>query len=121
MLVIPCVIWSWLLDFDGSGYCVLQASSEDLIKDIVGQTSGFMPRDMHALIADVGESLIPRKSIQSDKDGPPELDNKACDDASGVLCKEDLAKALERSKKRNASALGTPKVNIQALVTQSLK
>lgn len=86
------------------------ASSEDLIKDIVGQTSGFMPRDMHALIADVGESLIPRKSIQSDKDGPPELDNKACDDASGVLCKEDLAKALERSKKRNASALGTPKV-----------
>ncbi|KAE9464038.1 hypothetical protein C3L33_04054, partial [Rhododendron williamsianum] len=104
------------------GYCFLQASSEDLIKDIAGQTSGFMPRDMCALIADVGASLIPRHNIQSEQDEPstlgekkslvlkPERDNKPCDNPSGVLCKEDLAKALERSKKRNASALGTPKV-----------
>lgn len=112
------------IDFDGSGYSFLQASSEDLIKDIAGQTSGFMPRDMDALIAEVGASLIPSHNIQPEQDEPsklgekksfalkPEQDNKPCDkNTSGVLCKEDLAKALERSKKRNASALGTPKVN----------
>ncbi|XP_057474383.1 peroxisomal ATPase PEX6 isoform X1 [Actinidia eriantha] len=98
------------------------AASDDLIKDIVGQTSGFMPRDMCAVIADAGASLIPRQDIQFDKVEPgnfgekrsvvlkPELDNKPCEDASPFLGKEDLARALERSKKRNASALGTPKV-----------
>lgn len=98
------------------------AASDDFIKDIVGQTSGFMPRDLHALIADAGANLIPRQNIQFDKAEPeilgekrsillkPEQDNKSCDDASRVLGKEDLIKALERSKKRNASALGTPKV-----------
>uniref|UniRef100_A0A5B7CCG5 Peroxisomal ATPase PEX6 n=1 Tax=Davidia involucrata TaxID=16924 RepID=A0A5B7CCG5_DAVIN len=97
-------------------------SSEDLIKDIVGQTSGFMPRDMRALIADAGANLISNMNIQYDKFEPGNSgeksslgfkavqENKSCDDVPRVLGKEDLAKALERSKKRNASALGTPKV-----------
>ncbi|KAK9280826.1 hypothetical protein L1049_003715 [Liquidambar formosana] len=94
--------------------------SEDFIKDLVGQTSGFMPRDMRALIADAGANIIPRHISQIDKNEPRELDNslqfkpaddkKACKEASETLGKEDLAKALERSKKRNATALGTPKV-----------
>ncbi|KAL6978421.1 peroxisomal assembly protein [Sarracenia purpurea var. burkii] len=101
------------------------AASDDLIKDIIGQTSGFMPRDVRALIADAGASLILRQNIQSDKIVPqnvgesaekrslrlkPAEDNKPANDSFQVLVKEDLAKALERSKKRNASALGTPKV-----------
>lgn len=92
--------------------------SEDFIKDIVGQTSGFMLRDMRALIADTGANLIPR--CQTNKLEPGGTDNslrfkavqdtKSCEEAPQVLGKDDLAKALERSKKRNASALGTPKV-----------
>ncbi|CAK9187531.1 unnamed protein product [Ilex paraguariensis] len=38
-------------------------STEDLVKELVGQTSGFMPRDMRALIADAGTNLIPRRNI----------------------------------------------------------
>ncbi|CAK9175950.1 unnamed protein product [Ilex paraguariensis] len=98
-------------------------STEDLVKELVGQTSGFMPRDMRALIADAGTNLIPRRNIlpgnveSGNFDGKrtlgskPAKDNKSISDAPQVLGKEDLVKALERSKKRNASALGTPKVN----------
>lgn len=101
----------------------MQIASEDLIKDIVGQTSGFMPRDIRALIADAGANLIPGENIQFDTSEPrnlgdtsssgskPVQDNKPKDNEKGVLGKENLVKALERSKKRNASALGTPKVN----------
>ncbi|XP_004309704.1 PREDICTED: peroxisome biogenesis protein 6 [Fragaria vesca subsp. vesca] len=94
--------------------------SEDLIKDIVAQTSGFMPRDICALVADAGANLIPKgnaqidtvKSEESDaslKDYV-ESDSKSCEVTSPILGKESLTKALDRSKKRNASALGTPKV-----------
>ncbi|KAJ6845639.1 peroxisome biogenesis protein 6 [Iris pallida] len=31
---------------------------EELTKDIIGQTSGFMPRDLHALVADASASFI---------------------------------------------------------------
>ncbi|XP_052186200.1 peroxisome biogenesis protein 6 isoform X2 [Diospyros lotus] len=98
------------------------AAPDDLIKDMVGQTSGFMPRDMCALIADAAANLIPRQNIQFDKvemgklgekisiSCKSEQDNKPCDNTSRVLSKEDLTAALGRSKKRNASALGTPKV-----------
>lgn len=97
-------------------------ASEDLKKDIVGQTSGYLPRDMCALIADAGANMIPRDNIQFDKGEPgnlgensslgskPVQDGKSYNDESGVLGKDNLVKALERSKKRNASALGTPKV-----------
>ncbi|KAL6208467.1 hypothetical protein ACLB2K_019416 [Fragaria x ananassa] len=94
--------------------------SEDLIRDIVAQTSGFMPRDICALVADAGANLIPKgnakidtvKSEESDaslKDYV-ESDSKSSEVASPILGKESLTKALDRSKKRNASALGTPKV-----------
>ncbi|XP_059625723.1 peroxisomal ATPase PEX6 isoform X3 [Cornus florida] len=92
-------------------------ASEDLLRDIVGQTSGFMPRDMRAFIADAGANLIPRQDIKFDEveaeafvEKGSVQHNKTCDVVPRALGKEDLAKALERSKKRNASALGTPKV-----------
>ncbi|XP_024017711.1 peroxisome biogenesis protein 6, partial [Morus notabilis] len=93
---------------------------EDFIKDVVGQTSGFMPRDMHALIADAGASLFSSGNISIDPDEPKKLnqsvqlqeepDSKSIEVVPQMLGKENLTKALERSKKRNASALGTPKV-----------
>lgn len=89
---------SWQLISNLSTGCFLQAGSDDLVKDMVGQTSGFMPRDMHALIANAGEP----GAVQ---------DSKSPTVVPHALGKEDLTKALERSKKRNASALGTPKVN----------
>ncbi|KAK2980628.1 hypothetical protein RJ640_011436 [Escallonia rubra] len=97
-------------------------AAEDLIKDLVGQTSGFMPRDIRALIADAGANLVSTSNIQFNEvksrklgedsaiESEPVQDNKSCSEAPQILGKEDLVKALERSKKRNASALGTPKV-----------
>lgn len=97
-------------------------TSDDLVKDLVGQTSGFMPRDIRAIIADAGSTLIPKQNLQFEKDVRGKLiedispvlktvqDGKPCDDVSKTPSKSYLAKALERSKKRTASALGTPKV-----------
>ena len=88
---------------------------------MIGQTSGFMPRDMHALIADAGASLFSRGDIPIEANEPSKLDkpvrlqaesdSKSSKVAPQVLGKENLSKALERSKKRNATALGTPKVS----------
>ncbi|KAL7151206.1 hypothetical protein ABFS83_04G016200 [Erythranthe nasuta] len=93
------------------------ASAEDFVKDIVGQTSGFMPRDLRALIADTGANFISKKEKLEHgnlEDGSIESnsieDNSKISDASLDHGKENLLKALEQSKKRNASALGTPKV-----------
>lgn len=89
------------------------------MKDIVGQTSGFMPRDLCALVADTGANLISKSNFQTGKAESSQSDDsvgvKAVQDTSSntTAClrgKEDLEKALERSKKRNASALGAPKV-----------
>ena len=97
----------------------MQTCLEDFVKDIVGQTSGFMPRDLNALVADAGANLIPRSSFQTGKAESSQSDDpvrvKAVHDTSSntaaySMGKEDLTKALERSKKRNASALGAPKV-----------
>ncbi|KAL2540525.1 Peroxisome biogenesis protein 6 [Abeliophyllum distichum] len=74
-------------------------SSEDLIKDIVGQTSVSRKRNLN-LGKKASAHLIP---IQWRIAHPLEMH-------LGTSGKEDLIKALERSKKRNASALGTPKV-----------
>nr|KAJ0190285.1 hypothetical protein LSAT_V11C800393960 [Lactuca sativa] len=75
--------------------CSLQTCIEDVVKDMFGQTFGFMPRDIRALVADASSSLIPINGSSFEKLG----DNK-----------EFMVKALERSKKRNAWALGNPKV-----------
>jgi peroxin-6 len=111
MVVMVYFLWIMTVNFDGSESCLLQASSEDFIKEIAGQTSGFMPRDIRAMIADAGANLIPKGNVLHQKVEPEEVDSKSYEVAPKVLGKEDLTKALERSKKRNASALGTPKVN----------
>lgn len=108
--------------FDGSDGSFPQKSPGDFIKEIVGQTSGFLPRDIRALIADAGANLIPRGSSKTDKVDPEDEtnyskqqaveDNILSSNEARVLEKEDLSKALERSKKRNVAALGTPKVNL---------
>ncbi|KAL0459632.1 UNVERIFIED_CONTAM: Peroxisome biogenesis protein 6 [Sesamum latifolium] len=94
-------------------------SAEDLVKDIVGQTSGFMPRDLRALVADAGANLISERKkldpgIPEPRHGSSESnsieDSSKLSDVPQGVGKENLTKALERSKKRNASALGTPKV-----------
>ncbi|KAH9786272.1 peroxisome biogenesis protein 6 [Citrus sinensis] len=92
--------------------------SEEFVKDIIGQTSGFMPRDLHALVADAGANLIRKSNSEVDKNEPGESDltakvahnDNSSIAATQVMGKEDLVKAMERSKKRNASALGAPKV-----------
>ncbi|TYI68426.1 hypothetical protein E1A91_D08G088300v1 [Gossypium mustelinum] len=92
---------------------------EDFVKDIVGQASGFMPRDLCALVADTGANLISKSNFQTGKAESSQSDDsvgvKAVQDTSSnttarLRGKEDLEKALERSKKRTASALGAPKV-----------
>ncbi|KAJ6792760.1 peroxisome biogenesis protein 6 [Iris pallida] len=89
---------------------------EELTKDIIGQTSGFMPRDLHALVADASASFIERTVKYGDNENNIAGANLVQDgDRSSIIAsehleKEDFSKALERSKKRNASALGTPKV-----------
>ncbi|KAJ6843547.1 peroxisome biogenesis protein 6 [Iris pallida] len=86
---------------------------EELTKDIIGQTSGFMPRDLHALVADASASFIERTGDNENNIAGANLvqdGDRSSIIASEHLEKEDFSKALERSKKRNASALGTPKV-----------
>ncbi|XP_068654363.1 peroxisomal ATPase PEX6 isoform X2 [Aristolochia californica] len=90
---------------------------EAVLKDIVGQTAGFMPRDIRGLVADAGAIFVPKLheeiSISGSRDSAMNhsVETKLShENAAQSLGKENLAKALERSKKRNASALGTPKV-----------
>lgn len=85
----------------------------------MGQTSGFMPRDLRALIADAGANIISKmENVEPENSSPGSCESSSVEDssnrtndASPDLSKENILKALERSKKRNASALGTPKVN----------
>ncbi|KAL3849784.1 hypothetical protein ACJIZ3_011666 [Penstemon smallii] len=92
-------------------------SANELVKDIVGQTSGYMPRDLRALIADAGANFISeRKKMEPGNSTDNSLESSSNEDSSNTgdepvhFGKENLIKALEQSKKRNASALGTPKV-----------
>ncbi|KAG7025568.1 Peroxisome biogenesis protein 6 [Cucurbita argyrosperma subsp. argyrosperma] len=92
---------------------------EDFIKDVAAQTAGFMPRDLHALIADAGANLLTKVKSQTNKVEDETLESRlqsqVFTDKSGeekplVMEKEDFISSLDRSKKRNASALGAPKV-----------
>ncbi|KAK8614573.1 hypothetical protein V6N13_068373 [Hibiscus sabdariffa] len=78
---------------------------EDFVNDMVGQTSRFMPRDLCALVVDTGANFQTGKaqSLVSDDS------IKAVQDTSSNVAAHSR-KALERSKKRNASALGAPKL-----------
>ena len=93
---------------------------EDFIKDVAAQTAGFMPRDLHALIADAGANLLTKDKSQTNKVEDETLESRlqsqVFTDKSGeekplIMDKEDFISSLDRSKKRNASALGAPKVN----------
>lgn len=79
-----------------------------------------MPRDLRALIADAGANIIskklePENSVPGSSESPSVEDSKNINNAPQDLSKENIFKALERSKKRNASALGTPKVKYVTL------
>ncbi|CAL0302445.1 unnamed protein product [Lupinus luteus] len=97
----------------------LLSDTDGFVKEMVGQTSGYMPRDMSALIADAGANLFPRSNAEVDKGRLEDVDDSLGSEvkedkdqnvSSQIPGKEDLMKALEQSKKRNASALGAPKV-----------
>ncbi|CAH8336730.1 unnamed protein product [Eruca vesicaria subsp. sativa] len=98
---------------------LLNTSSDEFVKDLVGQTSGFLPRDLRALVADTGANLFMSKESETEKvnslsgdllgvnvDHSRQLGNSS----ETPTAKDDFTKALDRSKKRNASALGAPKV-----------
>ncbi|KAL0732260.1 hypothetical protein Bca4012_008469 [Brassica carinata] len=98
---------------------LLNTSSDEFVKGLVGQTSGFLPRDLRALVADAGANLFISKESESEKINSLSGDLLGVDvDQSRQLgnssetqtAKDDFTKALDRSKKRNASALGAPKV-----------
>lgn len=89
------------------------------MKGLVGQTSGFLPRDLRALVADAGANLFisqesETKKINSLSDNLSGVDvdqaSQLSNSSETLTAKEDFTKALDRSKKRNASALGAPKV-----------
>lgn len=104
----------------GVSEVLFDVSSEDIVKEMVGQTSGFTPRDLHALVADAAANLIPSNDFQGHKAEPTESDgthrgkavqgNDTSKAPSQGMRREDVNKALELSKKRNSSALGAPKV-----------
>lgn len=90
------------------------------MKDVVAQTSGFTPRDLRSLIADAGANVIPKdvfltdpgKTIEDNSLRHERMQSTPVEEIIQQPRKEDLSKALERSKRRNASALGAPKVTI---------
>ncbi|CAM8928099.1 unnamed protein product [Rhodiola kirilowii] len=92
---------------------------EEYIKDMAAQTSGFMPRDMLAMVADIGANLIPKPTNEHHDEESKGLnkmkvvtldDSKTHKETPQTIGKEEFSKALERTKKRAASTLGTPKV-----------
>uniref|UniRef100_A0A1J3DC79 Peroxisomal ATPase PEX6 n=1 Tax=Noccaea caerulescens TaxID=107243 RepID=A0A1J3DC79_NOCCA len=98
---------------------LLNTSSEEFVKGLVGQTSGFLPRDLRALVADAGANLFISQesktkkinSVSDDLHGVDvEQESQLGNSSETLTAKEDFTKALDRSKKRNASALGAPKV-----------
>ncbi|KAK4281067.1 hypothetical protein QN277_012606 [Acacia crassicarpa] len=100
---------------------ISNTDAESFAKEMVGQTSGFTPRDMRALIADVGANLFSKSFDAADKARPKDIDGSCSSEAMQdnnhlkvpqevQEVKEHLTKALERSKKRNAATLGAPKV-----------
>ncbi|CAF2116913.1 BnaC08g45880D [Brassica napus] len=93
---------------------LLNTSSDEFVKDLVGQTSGFLPRDLRALVADAGANLFISKESETEKidslSGDVDQSSQLGNSSETLTAKDDFSKALDRSKKRNASALGAPKV-----------
>lgn len=84
------------------------------MKELVGQTSGFLPRDLRALVADAGANLFISKESETEKidslSGDVDQSSQLGNSSETLTAKDDFSKALDRSKKRNASALGAPNV-----------
>ncbi|CAG7867646.1 unnamed protein product [Brassica rapa] len=93
---------------------LLNTSSDEFVKELVGQTSGFLPRDLRALVADAGANLFISKESETEKidslSGDVDQSSQLGNGSERLKAKDDFTKALDRSKKRNASALGAPKV-----------
>ncbi|KAF2559114.1 hypothetical protein F2Q68_00012778 [Brassica cretica] len=97
---------------------LLNTSSDEFVKELVGQTSGFLPRDLRDLVADAGANLFNSKESETEKNSQSgdhlgvDVDqlSQLSNISETLTPKEDFTKALDRSKKRNASALGAPKV-----------
>ena len=98
-----------------------QSIDDKFVKDLAGQTSGFMPRDILALVADSGVSFAHKIAAEKDSKGISDHEEILPESSSATqneeihFCKEDILCSLERAKKRNRAALGTPKVNILIL------
>ncbi|RCV35421.1 hypothetical protein SETIT_7G238600v2 [Setaria italica] len=93
-----------------------ESIDDKFVKDLAAQTSGFMPRDILALIADAGVSFAHKIAAEKDskefsnhEDILPES-SSATQNEEKHFCKEHIMSSLERAKKRNRAALGTPKV-----------
>jgi peroxin-6 len=93
-----------------------ESIDDKFVKDLAAQTSGFMPRDILALIADAGVSFAHKIAAEKDSKGISDHEEILPESSSATqneekhFCKEDILSSLERAKKRNRAALGTPKV-----------
>ncbi|CAM8943185.1 unnamed protein product [Rhodiola kirilowii] len=76
---------------------------------MAAQTSGFMPRDMLAMVADIGANLIPKPTNEHHDEESQGLnkmkvvtldDSKTHKETPQTIGKEEFSKALERTKKR---------------------
>ena len=89
-----------------------QSIDDKFVKDISVQTSGFMPRDILALVADAGVSFAHKvaveKSSNDELEGALTASSSTTQKEENYFCKEDILSSLEQAKKRNRAALGTP-------------
>ncbi|RLM66606.1 peroxisome biogenesis protein 6 [Panicum miliaceum] len=91
-----------------------ESIDDKFVKDLAAQTSGFMPRDILALIADAGVSFAHKIAAEKDSKGISDHEEILPESSSATqneekhFCKEDILSSLERAKKRNRAALGTP-------------
>ncbi|CAM0902833.1 unnamed protein product [Alopecurus aequalis] len=88
--------------------------NDKFVKDMSVQTSGFMPRDILALIADAGVSFAHKVAVEKSSNDKLEdvvtASSSTTQNEESHFSKEDILSSLERAKKRNRAALGTPKV-----------
>lgn len=93
-----------------------ESINDKFVKDLAVQTSGFMPRDILALVADAGVSFAHQVAVEKNSNEISKAEDilptssPTTQNEEKRFCKEDILSSLERAKKRNRAALGTPKV-----------
>lgn len=99
----------------------MQEDLEDLVQYLVGQTFGFRPRDLVALIAETLASFMPEFRYQFELDEEEHCDPRLIpvhakeveQVPNRVNLKSALTKTLKPLKKKvAASSVGTPEVTI---------